>query len=196
MIMVTIVHRPSYIDAECAWSYYHDIDSLVQWERPEFHLYGKAVSSPRLVTFFFDGPTRSQRYTYGPVTLWSSDMNAVDSIVAIREAAASVADIDPKLFNSCLLNKYVDGSNYVSWHADDEKLWGPDPVIVSVSLGASRDFHVRAKADHKQVSKYSLGHGDIVVMPAGMQRTHEHSVPKRPKIDQPRINLTFRSMLV
>lgn len=48
-------------------------------------------------------------------------------------------------FNSLLLNRYKGGSDYVAWHADDEKLYGHDPEIASVSLGCERDFLLRKK---------------------------------------------------
>lgn len=189
-----ITHRKAHIDARLAWTYYEDIDAAAEWERPVYRFYGKPVSSPRGVWFLYDGP-QPKRYVYSGVTLRSSDMNGVDAVLAVREAAAEVAEVDPKLLNSCLLNKYEDGKDNVAWHADDEDLWGPDPLIVSVSLGGSRDFRVRCKSDHRQVATYSLGHGDVVVMWPGMQRTHQHSIPKRKDVDGPRINLTFRSMV-
>ncbi|CAA6672446.1 unnamed protein product [Spirodela intermedia] len=48
-------------------------------------------------------------------------------------------------FNSLLLNRYKGGSDYVAWHSDDEKLYGPAPEIASVSLGCERDFLLRKK---------------------------------------------------
>jgi DNA oxidative demethylase len=48
-------------------------------------------------------------------------------------------------FNSLLLNRYSNGSDYVSWHADDELLYGPTPEIASVTLGCEREFLLRKK---------------------------------------------------
>jgi alpha-ketoglutarate-dependent dioxygenase alkB family protein 2 len=48
-------------------------------------------------------------------------------------------------FNSCLINRYEDGDSSVAWHSDNEKLFGIAPTIVSLSLGAARDFLVRRK---------------------------------------------------
>lgn len=184
-----LTHHRACIEAQEAWAHYEDIDTSAKWERPEFYMYGRFVSSP-----LYDGP-QPRKYTYGKVTLLSSDMNGIAAVLAIREEAAYVAGVDPKLLNSCLLNKYENGNDSVAWHADDERLWGSDPLIVSVSLGVSREFQVRCKSNPKHVYKYSLGHGDVVVMLPGMQRTHEHSIPKRKNIKEPRINLTFRSMV-
>jgi hypothetical protein len=32
-------------------------------------------------------------------------------------------------FNSCLLNLYEDGSRYVGWHRDDDKVFGSEPEV-------------------------------------------------------------------
>jgi len=53
-------------------------------------------------------------------------------------------------FNSVLLNRYKTGSDYVSWHADDEALSGPTPEIASVSFGCERDFLLRKKPSKSQ----------------------------------------------
>jgi alkylated DNA repair dioxygenase AlkB len=46
-------------------------------------------------------------------------------------------------FNSCLLNLYRHGHDCVGWHADNERLYGPDPTIGSVSFGECREFLLR-----------------------------------------------------
>lgn len=44
-----------------------------------------------------------------------------------------------------LLNRYKGGDDYVGWHADDEKLYGPTPEIASVSFGCERDFLLKKR---------------------------------------------------
>lgn len=55
-------------------------------------------------------------------------------------------------FNSLLLNRYKGASDYVAWHADDEKIYGPTPEIASVSFGCERDF-VLKKKKHEEFSQ-------------------------------------------
>jgi len=43
-------------------------------------------------------------------------------------------------FNSVLLNFYRSGNDSNSWHSDDEKELGYQPIIGSVSLGGTRNF--------------------------------------------------------
>lgn len=48
-------------------------------------------------------------------------------------------------FNGALVNKYVDGNDYISAHSDDEN--GLDRLVgvVSLSYGAERIFRIRDK---------------------------------------------------
>lgn len=43
-------------------------------------------------------------------------------------------------FNSLVLNRYDGNNDYVSWHSDDEVLYGPTPEIASVTFGCEREF--------------------------------------------------------
>nr|GLL37750.1 DNA oxidative demethylase ALKBH2 isoform X2 [Ipomoea trifida] len=117
-------------------------------------------------------------------------------------------------FNSLLLNRYKGGNDYVGWHADDEKLYGPTPEIASVSFGCERDFFLKKKpnktsrgknAEGEPPSKrskthnnseqhhFALKHGSLLLMRGYTQRDWLHSVPKRAKVEAVRINLTFRA---
>lgn len=98
-------------------------------------------------------------------------------------------------FNSVLCNWYQSGTHSMGWHADDEAELGAEPVIVSVSLGASRRFVLRRRTDHQQRLEYWLGHGDVLLMRGQSQARWEHALPKTRKPVGERINLTFRHLL-
>lgn len=71
---------------------------------------------------------------------------------------------------------------------------GPLPCIASLSLGSSRDFHMKhkqQKENDSKVEKWSLQSGDCVVMRGTTQSKWLHSVPKRANAGG-RMNLTFR----
>ena len=92
-----------------------------------------------------------------------------------------------------LVNGYRDGRDSVSWHADDEKELGADPVIVSFSFGAPRKFQIKPKDRlDKRRFVFNLNHGSAIVMKDGFQKHWLHQIPKEPKIESLRINLTFR----
>ena len=48
-------------------------------------------------------------------------------------------------FNSVLANLYRDGADRLGFHRDSEPELGPEPLIASVSLGATRRFRFRAR---------------------------------------------------
>ncbi|KAF9699575.1 hypothetical protein EKO04_002614 [Ascochyta lentis] len=110
-------------------------------------------------------------------------------------------------FNFCLVNYYADGKDSISYHSDDERFLGPNPVIASFTLGAKRDFLMKhkpteAKEGEAAVNagqiKLTLGSGDMVLMRGETQSMWLHSIPKRAGRDanKGRINITFRKALV
>lgn len=87
----------------------------------------------------------------------------------------------------------------MGWHADNEPHYGDSPTIVSVSLGARRDFDVRHNTSGRKL-RVALGAGDVLVMRGSMQRHWQHAVPARRGRTpgaalRPRINLTFRAII-
>lgn len=102
-------------------------------------------------------------------------------------------------FSGCLVNVYRDGQDSVAWHSDDEPAMG-DPVVASISLGATRDFLFRAINPVAAVAsavlpnrgKVALEHGSLLLMGRGVQGVYQHSLPKRASAGR-RINLTFRA---
>jgi alkylated DNA repair dioxygenase AlkB len=95
-------------------------------------------------------------------------------------------------YNYCLLNRYRSGSDSVGWHADDEREMGN--VIGSLSLGATRTFRIRHNAT-REIKKFSLGNGTLIIMAGTMQQFWKHEVPKTRETVGERINLTFRKIV-
>ena len=99
------------------------------------------------------------------------------------------------LYNVCFLNRYDNASMQLGWHSDDSPGMDHDHPIAVVSFGQPREIWWRGKtqtgvipADQRQL----LEHGSIFVMPEGMQRTHQHRIPKGDKPMGTRISLTYR----
>jgi alkylated DNA repair dioxygenase AlkB len=67
--------------------------------------------------------------------------------------------------------------------------------VASVSLGAARRFVIESLASPKRREEIVLEHGSLLVMGRGMQRLFRHSLPKAPRVKEPRVNLTFRRHL-
>lgn len=98
-------------------------------------------------------------------------------------------------YNSVPLNRYRDGNDSVSWHADDEAEMDSQHPMASVSLGACRKFLIRAN-DTQEIQTFLLSSGSLLIMPAGFQQSYQHSLPKMKTPIRERINLTFRRMLL
>ena len=96
-------------------------------------------------------------------------------------------------FNSMLANRYRDGRDSVAWHSDDEPELGRNPVIASVSLGATRRFTLKHKSrrDIRPLA-VDLTHGSLLVMSGPTQHQWLHQIAKTTRIVGERINLTFR----
>ena len=94
-------------------------------------------------------------------------------------------------FNSVLLNRYRSGADSMGWHADREPELGKEPVIASVSLGAARRFDLQHNK-LRVVQSYQLKGGSLLVMRGRTQAEWRHRVPKEPKVQGERVNLTFR----
>ena len=97
-------------------------------------------------------------------------------------------------FNGVLVNRYRSGKDGMGWHSDDEQeiRYGTD--IASVSLGVARDFVIKHKKTGEKHS-FLLRCGDLLIMHSPMQEHWLHSVPKRKKVEDERLNLTFRCII-
>lgn len=169
-----ICERDGLFDELLAWP---------DWEQQEIVLFGRRVSQPRLTAWFGVAMDAATRYrTMKPSVPWPP------SLVEVRDAVSAHAGVE---FNSALANLYRDGQDSVAWHADDEPALGAEPVIASVSLGATRRFALRRR-DNTARFALDLGHGDLLVMSDRTQRRWVHAVPKTHRSVGPRINLTFR----
>ena len=96
--------------------------------------------------------------------------------------------------NSCNANLYEDGNDFVAWHSDDETLFNSkheDCTIISLSLGATRNFEILHKKS-KKTWKKALKNGDILTMEGMFQKFLKHQITKDSRVHDYRINLTLR----
>ncbi|MEJ2138666.1 MAG: alpha-ketoglutarate-dependent dioxygenase AlkB [Gammaproteobacteria bacterium] len=177
--------RQDFLPEPSATRLFHALSETVTWRRDRITLFGKSMEIPRLHQWFADD---GLSYTWSGLTMTPQPW--LDELIDIREQIEAACD-NP--FNSVLANLYRDGSDSMGWHADDEPELGNQPVIASLSLGAERDFVMRCRDDEIVNKQYiKLQHGSLLLMAGDTQRYWQHSLPKRRKISEPRINLTFR----
>ena len=82
----------------------------------------------------------------------------------------------------------------MGWHSDNEKELGLNPIIGSVSFGATRRFRLRHRQNKEMKVDINLEHGSYLTMRGEVQHHWLHSVPKASAVTSPRINLTFRTI--
>jgi alkylated DNA repair dioxygenase AlkB len=182
-----VLFYPGFIAEQEADSCYNTLYRDTPWRQDHLNFGGKSVPIPRLQAWY--GETNS-RYGYSGLAL-----NPLPWTPLLATLKARIEVIADTTFNSVLVNYYRDGRDSVSWHSDDEKELGKDPVIASLSFGASRNFALRHRNEKGQKFTCALTNGSLLVMGAGIQRNWQHQVPKQPAVCEGRINLTFRAVL-
>lgn len=180
------VHRAAFFPAEADQAF-RSLRDEVPWQQDEIIVFGKRVPQPRLTAWFGD---EGLEYMYSGITM--QPLPWTDTLDAIR---ARVEGLAAQGFNTVLLNLYRHGKDGVAWHADDEADLGRQPVIASVSLGATRRFQLRRRDDPSVKREFELHHGDVVIMRGTTQELWQHQVPKTAKQVGERINLTFRTIV-
>jgi alkylated DNA repair dioxygenase AlkB len=168
--------------------FFADLLTGVDWRQDHIRLYGKSIPLPRLTAWYGEA---GKSYTYSGIAMQPEPWTA--TLLVIKSRIERWAEVS---FNSVLLNLYRDGQDSVAWHSDDELELGINPVIASVSFGATRRFDLKHKhkRDLKQV-EIELTHGSLLLMKGETQHHWQHQIPKTKKIIQPRINLTFRTII-
>ena len=186
MEVIPFTHLRGWLNAEKADALMAALEARDDWTQGRIRMFGREIPEPRL-TFFEGDP--GVRYTYAHRPL--DGLGWTPELEALRDRFARDFGIKT---NTVLANVYRDGQDSMGWHRDDEPELGPDPLVVSLSLGATRDFAVRRDAD-RFTQRFALGHGDLLIMGSKSQTQWTHSIPKRLKINSLRINLTFRQVI-
>ncbi|MEM7100359.1 MAG: alpha-ketoglutarate-dependent dioxygenase AlkB [Pseudomonadota bacterium] len=148
---------------------------LDSWQSEKFSIFGKEVRAPRTLCWFGE---KGLNYRYA-----GNNHCAQGWPQFCKPLLRSVEHATRMRFNFLLVNRYLDGKQYMGWHKDDEK--GASPRIASLSLGASRRFLIETSAGRQE---QTLGHGSLLIFDGRMR----HQLPKSTRIDQERLNLTFR----
>lgn len=186
-------------DVRCAWSWLtnDEADGLferllkeIPWERHRLRMFGRELEAPRLSCWIGDpGATYVYSRSRFEPRPWTP------SLFPLRQRVEHSCGVR---FNSVLANLYRDGADSMGWHSDDEPELGPQPVIASLSLGATRRFRLRrrlprgTRAVPADILDLRLTSGSLLCMAGSTQRRYQHDLPKSPAVTAARINLTFR----
>lgn len=180
-------YLPNYLNESEAQELFKFCMTDLPWTNRSIKIFGKEHEVPRRECFFNSSPF-NYSYSGQQVLNQSFPKKIHDLLERIQR------DFDVSL-NCCLANLYRDGDDSNGWHADDEKSLGPEPVIVSISLGAAREFQWREKQKHASIQRQILENGSLFIMKAGFQESYKHCMPKRKRVNAPRVNLTFRKLV-
>lgn len=186
-------HLQSFWTPQQCNMYFAMIHGNVQWLQPE----GDKGPMPRKTAWLVK-PGCECRYSYGPFEVPPAPFPPwMISLMAEVMPACGFPNMT-EWPDCCNLNLYMDGSNTVGWHADDESLFQgkhQDITIISLSLGMPRRFELRYNwpetAEEDEVLPIILNNGDLMTMEGMTQKHLQHRVPKE-NIQGPRINLTWR----
>jgi len=159
----------------------------IDWQQYQIKIFGKTLDQPRLTAYYGED---HPYYAYSNIKLQPIPFTPI--LLSIKNKIETLTSYQ---FNGVLLNYYRNGDDSMGWHADDEKELGTNPVIASLSFGASRTFQMHHRFQ-KSTAKQSiiLNDASLLVMQGETQHFWKHQIPKQ-KNKGPRINLTFRKII-
>jgi alkylated DNA repair dioxygenase AlkB len=178
-----VAWHPSWLASDAAAETLARIIAEADWRQERIRTPGGWVDQPRLTAWQGDA---------GAVYVYSGIRNVPQPwTAAVAELRDAISTLCGVRFNSVLLNRYRTGTDSMGWHADHEPELGAEPVIASLSLGATRRFDLRHNATGV-VRSFQLTSGSLLVMQGKTQAQWRHRVPKQPTVSGERVNLTFR----
>jgi alkylated DNA repair dioxygenase AlkB len=180
----------AWLELEPDWLAPPDADALLAallaeltWEQREVVVYGKRLMQPRLIAWGGERPYRYSGQTLEPRAL-------TPHLLPVLEAVHVRTHVP---FNHVLVNRYRDGMDSMGFHADDEAELGENPLVATVSLGATRRFVLRPRRGRDtEPLAHELAHGSLLIMGGTCQRQYHHGIPRQPAVRQERVSLTFR----
>ncbi|XP_068049830.1 alpha-ketoglutarate-dependent dioxygenase alkB homolog 3 [Anomalospiza imberbis] len=182
---------PGFIDSEQADWMFEQLLQDIPWGQRTHIRQEISFEEPRLTSWYGELP-----YTYSRITM-QPNPNWHPLLTMLKER---IEEFTGYTFNSLLCNLYRNEKDSVDWHSDDEPSLGKNPVIASLSFGATRTFEMRKKPSPEEDGDYTyverlripLDHGSLLVMEGATQEDWQHQVPKEYHSRDERINLTFR----
>ena len=186
--------------------YTSDIFNLVSElplrHEPPIIVYDKVMNQRRDVGFFSDV---SKGYFYSGIIEPSIELSKFPFLLDLMNRVNSELGTE---FNGVLVNRYRDGSKYISAHSDNEDgLDKKKKMVVSLAYGETRTFRIRKKRKNIEFeisggldksNYFDIKHEPcmLIAMKGEFQRNFTHEVPITKKPKGVRISLTFRNHTV
>lgn len=177
----------SWLDNESASRFYSLFLRELDWQEGEILLFGKMIKIPRLQAWYGDPGTS---YQYSGITM--EPLSWHPSLLKLKQKCEQLCGAK---FNSVLANLYRNGQDSMGLHSDNEKELGHQPTIASISLGDRRNFDFKHRVSGAKC-RIPLEHGSLLIMRGDTQKYWQHGISKTTKSVSPRINLTFRNIIL
>ena len=170
--------------------YFNALLNEIEWRCDQAVIFGKHIETKRKVAWYADSLNgKPFRYTYSNATKyslpWTQNLLHLKGLVEQQTG---------ETYNSCLLNLYHNGSEGMAWHSDGETDLKENGAIASLTFGAKRKFAFKHK-NTKEVISLDLKAGSLLVMKGITQNHWLHRLPPTKKVQDARINLTFRTII-
>lgn len=179
-----LAYAPNFLAPATAASALAQLRDDLPWEPHRLRLFGREHVAPRLSCWIGDADAV---YTYS-----RSRFEPRPWTPLLLELKLRIEQACDARFNSVLANRYRDGRDAMGWHSDDEPELGAEPVIASLSLGATRRFLLSCRRDPSRKLALELDHGSLLLMRGATQANYRHALPRTARPVGERINLTFR----
>jgi alkylated DNA repair dioxygenase AlkB len=173
--------RGAWVDVQRGWlagsaALFARLADRVPWRAERRQMYDRTVDVPRLLCFYGEDAELPE-----------------PSLAACRAALSGHYGRElGEPFRTAGLCLYRDGRDSVAWHGDTIGRGSTEDTMVAIlSLGTARPLLLRPRGGGGTL-RYTLGHGDLLVMGGSCQRTWEHAVPKSARTTGPRISVQFR----
>ena len=160
----------------------HNILLAMQWENNDNHSTMWFVENPCTCYYKYSKYNISPKPYFAELKLLA---NFVEKLTGSDET------------NCVNINYYEDQFSSVGYHSDSEDLFQAETIfstIISVSIGATRTFSIKAK-DRSEEFFRDLDHGDVLTMEGLCQKFYLHALLRSPGACGYRINLTFRKIV-
>lgn len=149
----------------------------VDWRGERRMMFDREVTTPRLLRFYAENEP------------WPDPLltQARDALSAHYRGELGEPFVTAGM---CL---YRDHRDSVAWHGDrGGRSRTQDTMVAIVSVGSPRTLALRPAGGGTSM-RFTLGHGDLLVMGGSCQRTWEHAIPKSSTPTGPRISIQFRT---
>ena len=191
----------------------HQIDSSIFYYIPNFitsdetHIIINKLNKVELIPSYKynNGVSRKQKWIHFEGKYFCSEWKVKypqwesgkveDFILELKDKIENyiqkIEDIKKPEINSCLINKYDNGDNFIAPHRDSELAFGEKPTIIGLSFGETREINFIHNINNKKDFSFNLENGSLFIMAGSSQIDFKHSIKKN-NSKKERFSLTFR----